>query len=119
MSYLKIAQKALKEGKGKNFSPVYITFGEDRKVVCGRFLHKAAVASSVSDGFYDQYLFDSDDGLIKFHLGSATDNEAGILMVAGKVYHIEYLGKEKLKGAKSVNKYHIEEIPYDDGEDKK
>lgn len=114
MSYLKRAQKVLKEGKGNNITPCYVTFSEDQKVICGRFLNKAPVASSVSDGFYNQYLFDSDEGLIKFHLGSATDNEAGAVMVVGRVYHIEFLVKEELKGGKTVNKYHIEEIPYEE-----
>lgn len=113
MGYLKASEKALKDGKGNNITPIYLTFDESRKVICGRFLNKAPVQSSVSDGTYNQYLFDSDEGLIKFHLGSATDNEAGAVMKLGKVYHIEFLGKEDLKGGKTVNKYHIEEIPYD------
>ena len=114
MSYLQAAQKALKEGKGNNITPTYLTFDENRKVICGRFLNKAPVASSVSDGTYNQYLFDTDDGLVKFHLGSATDNEAGAVMKTGNVYHIEFLVKEDLKVGKTVNKYHIEEIPNDE-----
>lgn len=114
MNYLKAAEKALKAGSGINITPTYVMFDENKRVICGRFIAKAPVQSSVSDGTYNQYLFDSDEGLIKFHLGSACDNEAGEIMKKDKVYHIEFLGKEDLKGGKSVNKYHIEEIPYDE-----
>lgn len=113
MGYSKVAEKALKDGKGNNITPTYLSFDESRKVICGRFLNKAPVQSSVSSGTYNQYLFDTDEGLVKFHLGSATDNEAGAVMKLGKVYHIEFLGKEELPGKKTVNKYHIEEIEYD------
>lgn len=111
MNFYEQAQQAFKDGNTINITPNYHVFDKENSIVCGRYISRSSVQSSVSNGTYMQYLFDTDDGLIKFHLGSATDSEAGEVMIKGHVYHIEYLGKEDLKGGKTVNKYHIEEIP--------
>ena len=111
MNYKELCLKAMKEGHSINITPTFVNLTADEPVICGRFLSSCSVQSSVSDGTYLQYLFETDEGLIKFHLGSACDNEAGALMKTGKVYNIEFLGKEKLDSTRSVNKYHIEEIP--------
>jgi len=113
MNYKELCQKAMKDGNSVNISPLFVNFTDDERVICGRFLSSCSVQSSISDGTYLQYLFETDIGLIKFHLGSACDHEAGAVMKIGKIYHIEFLGKEKLKGGREVNKYHIEEIPYE------
>lgn len=113
-NYLETAQKALKAGKTVNITPKYVTFESEGAVICGMYVSRSPVMSSVGEGQYYQYLFDTDDGLVKFHLGTATDHEAGEIMKAGSVYHIQYLGKEKLAGNKSVNKFHIEEVIYNE-----
>jgi len=111
MSYREMCEKAMKNERSINITPTFVNLTADEPVICGRFLSSCTVQSSVSDGTYNQYLFETDEGLIKFHLGSACDNEAGAVMKIRKVYHIEFLGKEKLDNTRSVNKYHIEEIP--------
>lgn len=110
MSYKDIAERALKDGQTENITPKYVEFTDVGDIIVGRYLARTQVKSNVSDGVYFQYLFDSDEGLIKFHLGSATDGEAGAVMKSGEIYHIEFLGKEKIGGGKSVNKYQIERI---------
>jgi len=111
MSYRELCESRMKAGQSVNITPIFVNLTDDEPVICGRFLSSCTVNSSVSDGTYNQYLFESDAGLVKFHLGSACDHEAGAVMSIGKIYHIEFLGKEKLDNTRSVNKYHIEEIP--------
>lgn len=113
MNYKELAEKALKAGKGVNLTPKFINFTEEENTIIGKYLASSPVQSSVSDGTYLQYLFDTDIGLIKFHLGSACDHETGVVMKVGNIYHIVFLGKEKISATREVNKYHIEEIPYE------
>lgn len=108
--YMKRAQKAMKDGKSENLSPKYVEFKNQGDAIAGMYLDRHEVLSAQSDKTYYQYLFDSDQGLIKFHLGSATDNEAGSLMIKGDIYYIEFLGKESIGGGKTVNKFHVEKI---------
>ncbi|GAI82088.1 unnamed protein product, partial [marine sediment metagenome] len=68
------------------------------------------VESGISEGIYNQYLFDTDDGLIKCAFGGATDKEAGMLMEVDRVYSVEFAGKVKITGGRTVNKFHIERI---------
>jgi len=111
MTYKEKVAKAMKNGKSINITPKFINLTMEEPLVMGRYLVASSVQSSVSEGTYLQYLFDTDDGLIKFHLGAACDAEIGSIMKIGNIYAIEFLGQEKLSGSRSVNKYHIEEIP--------
>lgn len=110
MSYQELYDKALQSNKVENMTPKFIEFGQSGEKIIGRFIARHLVQSSSNDGEYNQYLFDSDLGLVKFHLGSATDKEAGNLFVENRVYAIEYLGKEKISNTRSVNKFKIEKI---------
>jgi len=108
----------MKNGKSINITPKYVCFENEGDTIVGRFLSRSPVQSQTNQKVYFQYLFDTDEGLMKFHLGSATDGEAGCVMAEGDVYYVEFLGKEKIGNNKSVNKYHIEEIPIDSPEKK-
>ncbi len=60
------------------------------------------------------YIFSTDEGLVKFSLGSAADNEVAAIFGEGGVYAIKYQGKEEIGGGRSVNKFEISEIvPFD------
>lgn len=103
--------KAAKEAKALKFlSPKYVEFKKPGTSIVGRFRGRAEVASSLSPGTYNQYLFDTDDGLIKIALGSATDKEAGVLMEENGIYQVTFQGQVKISGGRSVNKFLIEQI---------
>jgi len=110
MTYLESANKAFSSGQTENMSPAFIEFKTEGQVIVGKFLSRVEVKSNKNDGTYSQYLFDTDDGLIKFHLGKATDTETGDHFIEDNIYHIEYQGNIKIAGGKTVNKFHIEHI---------
>lgn len=114
MKYKEAHAKAVKEKRVEKVTPDYIEFKKEGMVVIGRFVGFSTVSSSRGEGTYNQYLFHSDAGLIKFAVGSATDKEIMPLLIRGQVYSVQYLGKEKLSGARTVNKFmvnHIELTP--------
>lgn len=114
MDYAKLAAKALKDGQTENLTPLYREWTEEGQVIVGEFRNKVEIESSQNQGTYYQYMFETNEGLLKFHLGKATDGEAGCTFTPGGIYHIEYQGKLNLKGGKTVNKFHIERIILDD-----
>jgi len=110
MKYSEMHEEAQKVGAVKTLTPTYFSFEEKDDGFVGRFKGRSAVDSSLGGGQYNQYLFDTDDGLIKCAFGQATDKEAGALMEVGKVYAVEYLGQVKITGGRSVNKFTIDLI---------
>lgn len=91
-------------------SAKYIEFKDKGQVIIGRFIRSNAVQSSLGVGTYLQYLFNTDEGMVKFALGRATDAEAGAMLVVGGVYSITYKGKEKLAGGRQLNVFEVVQI---------
>jgi len=103
--------------KAKNIKPLdtkYVKWSKKGDVILGRFKGSAAVESQQGGGEYNQYLFDTDEGLVKFSLGRAADAEIGAVMVKEMVYRIEFLGQEPLTGGRKVNKFKCDEIGFGD-----
>lgn len=110
MSYKEQYEEAVKSKLGRMLSAEYVAFEKKGQQVIGRLLSKNAVSSSLGSGEYNQYLLDTDDGLVKLALGKATDGEAGALMVVGGIYSIVFEGQEKLKGGRKINRFTILEL---------
>lgn len=110
VSYKEMFDAAEKAGALKDITPLYFEFKKAGDQIIGRFRAKVEVDSSLGGGTYCQYLFDTDGGLIKFHMGAATDKEAALSMDVGKVYVIKSLGEVKISGGRTVNKFNIREI---------
>ncbi len=110
MKYSEMAEKAKEKGASRDLTPVFLTFKDKGDHVTGKFLSMSPVDSSLSDGTYNQYIFETDDGLVKFHIGAATDKEVAPSLVVGRIYHIEYQGKERIQGGRSVNKFKVLEL---------
>lgn len=103
--------KRAKEGDGlRTLTPKYHEWTKKGDQIIGAFVAKASVQSSSGPGTYNQYVFNTDDGPVKFHMGSATDAEVGEQFAQGIVYAIEYLGKEDIGGGRSVNKFSVDEL---------
>lgn len=103
----KLADKA----KAKiDMTPEFYQFKTKGDCVTGRLKSFSEVASGLTEGTYLQYMFETDAGLVKCALGKATDKEIGSLITIGRVYNIEFQGKEKISGGRSVNKFKIYEI---------
>jgi len=116
MKYSEAHKKAVKEKRTSKVTPDYIEFKEEGREIVGQFVGASSVASTRDGNPYNQYLFHTDDGLIKFAVGSATDKEIMPLIKQGQVYSIKFLGKEKLDKTRSVNKFLVNHIELTDEE---
>lgn len=110
MGYKEQFEAAKKEGTIKQLSAQFIEWKEKEQSVVGRLVARVAVSSTLSAGQYNHYLFETDEGLVKFALGRATDNEAGQLMGKGGIYSVVYQGQEKISGGRKINRFEITEI---------
>lgn len=110
MGFKQMREEAERVGATKVLTPEYVEFKKEGDEIVGRYRGRVAVKSKLSEGEYFQYLFDTDDGPVKFAMGRVTDGEAGALMEVGKVYGITYDGNVKLEGGRSVNRFGIVEV---------
>jgi hypothetical protein len=111
MKYKQQFEAAQKAKVAEKLNPTFITFDKPKDTVIGKYLFSHTVPGKKEGEFYYQYLFETDDGKVKFHLGSVADGEIGSQFVPEKVYAITYLGKEELGGGRSVNKFDAFEVP--------
>jgi len=116
MSYQGLLDDATDKGKLERVSPSFVEFKNSGDSVTGKYLSAGEVVSNLGTGVYNHYTFDTDNGPVKFGLGGATDRDLAGLLKVGGVYHIVYLGKEALAGAKSVNKFEVYVLQQPDGE---
>lgn len=110
MSYKQMMENAKRSGATKTLSPTFHEWKKTGQVLVGKFVASSPIKSTLSDGEYNHYLFESDEGLVKFALGGATDKEAGVLMIPGRVYVIEYQGKIDITSGRRVNKFDVSEL---------
>lgn len=113
MGYRERAEAALKDGSAVNRTPEFAKLREENASVTGKMVGCTDVPPKNNKPGYRQYVFETDEGLVKFSLGSNADREFGLAMEIGKVYSIIFLGKEKLPSGNTVNKWNCFEIPSD------
>ena len=104
------AAEARKNKSARTLTPRYFEFKAKGDEVCGVFISKAEIASSTGEGNYNQYLFETDDGNVKFHLGHAADTEVAAVFKPGIVYAIVFEGKVDIGKGRRVNKFDIVEV---------
>jgi len=109
-TYKQMYEQAVKDKAVKQLTPVYMEWKKPNDQVIGAFISRGVVESSGGGGQYYQYVFETDKGHVKFHMGRATDNDVGTSLVQGVVYCITFLGKEEISGGRRVNKFNVEEI---------
>lgn len=113
MSYQDMLALASKEKKVVDLTPKWIPWEAEGQFIVGRLRGTAEVDSQLGTGTYLQYLFDTDDGLVKFAMGRATDNELRTVLKVGHVYQITFLGTVKIKGGRSVNQFRVQTVTSD------
>lgn len=109
-TYKQIYEKAKKGKVLKNLTPQFHDWKSDSNLLIGAYVSQAEVTGSLGDKPYNQYIFETDSGLVKFSLGGAADNEVAAQFAEGMIYSIEYLGKEEIRGGRQVNKFNINAI---------
>jgi len=116
MKYQEMYENAKKSETLKSLSPVYFTFTKKGDRVIGRLKAIVEVQGSRGGQTYNQYVVETDDRLLKFALGSATDKEIETQLKREHVYVFLFQGKEKLTGGREVNRYEVFEVPFMDEE---
>jgi hypothetical protein len=109
-TYKERALAAKKAKTARSLTPSYLEWKEKGQEMVGMFISKAEISSSVGGGTYNQYLFETDEGNVKFHLGHAADTEVAEVFTQGLVYSITFQGQEDIGGGKRVNKFDILEL---------
>lgn len=98
----------------KTLTPTYIEWKAKGDTIIGIYKGVAEVASSRGEGTYNQYLVETDNGMVKFALGSATDREIALALKTDRLYAFEFKEKVSIGGGRSVNKFEVSEIPMPD-----
>lgn len=114
-TYKDLYKQAKKEESTRQLTAEYRRFGKKGDNVLGRLVGVSPVQSTLGGGEYNQYLFETDEGLVKCAMGRSGDGEIGVVLEKGKVYYLEFLGKEDISGGRRVNKFYCDEIGF--GED--
>lgn len=110
MGYKEQWDEAVKAEQTESVRAKYMTLTEEGETVIGRFLGTGEVISSINDKPYNQYLFDTDEGLVKFPLSSTVDIECSKIFKEGEVYRIEYLGEQKTQKGFKVKDFDIRHV---------
>jgi len=90
-----------------DLTPQWIAWEKKDQSILGKMMSFSHVDSTLGTGIYKQYLFDTDNGLVKFSLGTATDKELETILRIGYVYKITYHGQVKIKGGRKVNQFSV------------
>lgn len=107
MSYKQQFAEMEKANKVQNLTPQFVKWEKKGQELIGEFRSAHPVASSMGEGTYTQYVFDTDEGLVKFSLGGAADKEFANVFRTGGLYKIIYDGQVKISGGRSVNQYRV------------
>ncbi len=110
MTYEEMAAKAEEDGRVKKLTVLFVPWEKEGQSVVGRLVNVSVVKSRKNDGEYNQYVFHTEAGMVKFQCGSFFDHEQGALMAIGGIYKITYMGKEKLPTGNSVNVFETLQI---------
>jgi len=100
-----------KENDGvREITATYLTWDRVGQTIVGRYINQSTVESSQGGSHYNQYLFESDMGMVKFSLGRIADSEVGPVMVKGQVYAITFEGQKQIGRGRRVNRFKVEMI---------
>ena len=116
MKYKEAYDKAKKEESLEQLSATYHEWKKKGEAVIGEYIQVNQVPGRQKDTMYNQYLFQTDEGLVKFSMGGVTDNEAGSMMRQGEVYRVEFQGQEEIGHGQRVNRFQIERLTQPDVE---
>jgi len=111
MNYTEQFKAAEKAKTLKKLTPVYKAWDKKGEAVIGKYLDHQEVSSENSEKGYVHFLFEDDQGPIKFSMGMTTAKSVIASMEKGKVYIVRFEGKEKTSSGFEVNTFTVAEIP--------
>lgn len=107
MDYEALYKQKQKDKEVVDITPLFVRFPNVDDYRVGRFIDTIEVESQQTGGHYMQYIFDTNDGRIKFHMGANADREIGSVMKKGCVYFVQFKGTEDIGHGQSVNKWSV------------
>jgi len=110
MKYKDMYKEAQKTGELKAISPAYVSFEKEGQQIVGKLLSIIQVESGLATGTYNQYVVDTDDGVVKFHMGQSTDKEISGFIKIDRVYSFTFLEVLKVSRSRTVNKFRVEQL---------
>jgi len=113
-SYRELYAAAVKSKAVKQLTPTYHKWTEPGDFLVGAYINQNSVQSRLGGTEYKQYIFETDEGLVKFALGRSADSEFAEMFAKGVVYGITYQGKEKIAGGRQVNRFDVDEVGVSD-----
>lgn len=113
-SYQELYKAAQKDKTLKHLTPGYVKWEKVGQQIIGAYISHNAVQSRLGGAEYNQYIFETDGGLVKFALGKSADSEFTPQLARGVVYAITYQGKERISGGRQVNRFDVAEIGISD-----
>ena len=113
-SYQELYKSSKKAKTIKSLTPKYVKWEKECQMIIGAFISLNPVQSRLGGAEYNQYIFETDEGLVKFALGKSADSEFTPQLSSGVVYAITYEGKETISGGRQVNRFNLEEIGISD-----
>ena len=111
MSYKDAVKRATRKGGAKVIGMGFHKMDKEGDCVVGLFADRHEVSGRFAGSRYIHYIFETDDGPVKFRLGSASDQEYGSQMEIGEVYSVTFKGKESISGNRYINRFEIVHIP--------
>lgn len=103
--------KSQEENEGlEKITPAYFKWEKEGEYILGAFVSSSSIDSKINDGSYQQYVFDTDNGPVKFSCGKVFDSEIGGNLKEGCVYRIEYRGKEKTQSGYNINRFDVVKV---------
>jgi len=110
MGYKEAYEAAKKSGAVKSLKPEFMKWEEEGESIVGRFKGIIKVQSTMSAAEYNHYIFETDDGMVKFPLSGYNDKEIGTQLRLNHIYFIKYVGKQKLTGGNEMKVFEAEEV---------
>lgn len=110
MGYKKMYEEAQKTGAVKDLKPEFFKFEKEGDSIIGRLKSIVHLDSSLTAEGYNHYIFETDEGMIKFPLSGYNDKEIGTQLRKNHVYYIEYKGTVKLEQGRKLKDFHVVEV---------
>ena len=103
--------EARKNKAVRDLGITFIKFDKPGVEVLGVYVSKTLIDSKQFPSTYYQYIFLTDDGPVKFHMGGAADTEYAELFEPGDLYRIKFLKDEDLDNTRRIKRYEVEHVP--------
>lgn len=111
MTYAEMLERARAAKTTRELAPAFYKFEGEGDTVVGKLVARALVKSRSNEGTYNDYVVETDDGMVKFHCGNQFDEKVGNALGIGKVYAWTFNGKRSVGKGRTVNDFSCVFVP--------